>query len=644
MFNDPLTHGLGLLDESPVFRLAVESSPVGMLVCDEDGFILSVNRQVEGMLGYGARELIGRSVNDLLPAANVASHPDSSPVGARRSVTGRRKDGSEVPVEVGLTALFSDERRLVVASIIDISERIEPQGELVRTAEDGVGFERLISNLAARFVSVESDKLHETIVDALRQIGELLDLDRSTWWVFDTSSKDAVAAHSWTREEYRVIKSGESIQQTIPWMLAELQKGEPVFYNRLEDVPSQRDREGFRRFGQKSGIAIPFVSNGAVTAVLGFSTVRREREWSPEVIARFRVVCAVFGHALARKESEERLKVALAEVQELRDRLTSENVRLRREVKGLRVPEIVVAESAATKRVLEQIEAVAPTNATVLLLGETGTGKEVFAQAIHRASDRHRRPMVTVNCGAIPSALIESELFGRERGAFTGSLARQIGRFELAHGSTIFLDEIGELPFESQVKLLRVLQERVVERLGSTEPIKVDVRVIAATNRDLEKAVQERTFREDLFYRLNVFPLTIPPLRERLEDIPALVWSFIEEFSSSFNRPIDSIARESLVALQGRAWPGNVRELRNVIERAIIVAKGPRLVIDLPPSTARSPQSHTLADLEAQEIRKVLESVGWRVRGPGGAAELLGIKPNTLDSRMARLGIQRPRP
>jgi len=252
--------------------------------------------------------------------------------------------------------------------------------------------------------------------------------------------------------------------------------------------------------------------------------------------------------------------------------------------------------------------------------------------------------MVTVNCGAIPATLVESELFGREKGAFTGALARQIGRFELAQDSTIFLDEVGELPLEAQVKLLRVLQERVIERLGGGQPVKVNVRIIAATNRDLEKAIADRAFREDLYYRLNVFPITIPPLRERAEDIPALVWMFVEEYSVAFRKPINSIAKESLSELQRYPWPGNVRELRNVIERAVIVTKGPRLVVDVPRTTSATvtASSTRLIDVEAEQIRVVLERAGWRVRGAGGAAELLGMNPNTLDSRMIKLGIKRP--
>jgi transcriptional regulator with GAF, ATPase, and Fis domain len=281
----------------------------------------------------------------------------------------------------------------------------------------------------------------------------------------------------------------------------------------------------------------------------------------------------------------------------------------------------------------------------VLVFGETGTGKELCATAIHERSPRSARAMVRVNCAAIPTALIESELFGREKGAYTGAVARQIGRFELADGSTIFLDEIGELPGEVQVKLLRVLQERQIERLGSARPIQIDVRVIAATNRDLDQMVADGTFREDLYYRLNVFPIRVPPLRERPEDIPTLVWAFIEEFSRTLGKRIESIAKEHLGALQRYPWPGNIRELRNTVERAVIVSTGPRLVIEPPAAKSpRAPRSLLLQDVEREHIRTVLDKTGWRVRGDGGAADVLGLKPSTLEDRMAKLGLRRPRP
>jgi len=251
--------------------------------------------------------------------------------------------------------------------------------------------------------------------------------------------------------------------------------------------------------------------------------------------------------------------------------------------------------------------------------------------------------MVRVNCAAIPPTLIESELFGREKGAFTGALARQIGRFEMADHSTIFLDEIGDLPLDVQVKLLRVLEERTVERLGSPQPIHVDVRIIAATHRDLERRISEGAFREDLYYRLNVFPIPVPPLRERAEDIPLLVWRFVEEFSKAFGRRIDSIDKQTFATLTQYSWPGNIRELRNVVERAMIVATGHRLSITPPHSTAAATRrSPKLVDVEKEHIRAVLEATAWRIRGTGGAADRLGLKPTTLETRMAKLGLKRP--
>ena len=311
---------------------------------------------------------------------------------------------------------------------------------------------------------------------------------------------------------------------------------------------------------------------------------------------------------------------------------------------GVQTDGAIVYRSEAIRGVLDELHRVAPTGATVLLLGETGVGKELFARAIHDASPRRRLPMILVNCAAIPATLIESELFGHERGAFTGAITRQMGRFEVANGSTIFLDEIGEMPLDMQVKLLRVLQERTIERLGCNGAIKVDVRVIAATNRNLEQAVADNTFREDLFYRLNVFPITIPPLRERVDDIPGLVSSFIRELAPSVGKRIDGISSQGLICLQQYSWPGNVRELRNLIEREMILAKGPLLTPTVPQTTrvlSRRLGSERLVDVQTEHIRSVLERCGWRIRGKTGAAEHLGLKPTTLETRMLKLGISR---
>jgi formate hydrogenlyase transcriptional activator len=347
----------------------------------------------------------------------------------------------------------------------------------------------------------------------------------------------------------------------------------------------------------------------------------------------------------ARRRNEESLRRALEEVQHLRDQLREENLYLRHEVKELQNPSHVAGQSVAIQRVFAQVRQVAPTGSTVLLLGETGTGKERFASAIHDLSPRRDRPMVRVNCAAIPTPLIESELFGREKGAYTGALSRQAGRFELAHGSTLFLDEVGDLPPEVQVKLLRVLQERQIERLGSPRPIPVDVRIIAATNQDLREAVRAGRFREDLYYRLNVFPILIPPLRERPEDIPLLVAALVDELGAAMNKRVDAIAKASMDTLTAYAWPGNIRELRNVLERAMILATGPALHVELaePGAAPVTPQpSQDIRSVEREHIQKVLQQKGWRIRGPHGAAAALGINPTTLEYRMVKLGIRRP--
>jgi formate hydrogenlyase transcriptional activator len=344
----------------------------------------------------------------------------------------------------------------------------------------------------------------------------------------------------------------------------------------------------------------------------------------------------------ARKEAEGRLRHAYEELKELRDQLQQQNVYLRQEVKTLHGHSRLVGQSRPLRDVLLQAEQVAATGSTVLLLGETGTGKELIASTIHEMSPRRDHVMVRVNCSAIPASLIESELFGREKGAYTGALSRQIGRFETAHKSTLFLDEIGDLPTEVQVKLLRVLQERQIERLGSSKPIEVDVRIIAATNKDLDKAVREGIFRQDLYYRLNVFPIKVPPLRERREDIPPLVSAFVAEFGVAYGKSIESISKDSMEKLRRYPWPGNVRELRNVIERAMIVAKGSTLRVDLPDQAmCGSTPSLNIWENEANLILNVLQMTGWRIRGRNGAAEILGLKPTTLESRMTKLGIRR---
>ena len=307
-----------------------------------------------------------------------------------------------------------------------------------------------------------------------------------------------------------------------------------------------------------------------------------------------------------------------------------------------RIP--LVGNSRHLMSVLSDAEKVAGTDATVLILGETGTGKELLARHIHRSSRRAAEPFITTNIAAIPATLLESELFGRERGAYTGSMNRQLGRFEVADGGTLFMDEIGELPLETQAKLLRVLEGGGFERLGSSRSLRANVRVLAATNRKLPELLGAGAFRPDLFYRLNVFSLTMPPLRDRLDDVPALVWSFVREFSYKMGKPIERIRDADMLSLQRHHWPGNVRELRNVVERGMILASGTELRLTVPPgdwSGESTPHSLLLRDVERAHVAKILKSTGGRIRGKGGAAEILGIKPTTLYSLMQRLGVER---
>jgi PAS domain S-box-containing protein len=330
-----------------------------------------------------------------------------------------------------------------------------------------------------------------------------------------------------------------------------------------------------------------------------------------------------------------------------RARLQEQNLYLQEEIKSVHNFEEIVGRSAALLAVLDKVRAVAATDATVLITGETGTGKELIARAVHSNSRRAARPLIKLNCAALPAGLVESELFGHEKGAFTGAIARRIGRFELADGGTLFLDEIGELPSETQAKLLRVLQELEIERVGGGVAIRVDVRIIAATNRDLSKAVQEKSFREDLYYRLGVFPVLLPPLRERAEDIPLLVRFLVDRFAARVGKRVQGVSRATMTRLSSYRWPGNIRELENVLERAVILATGPVLDFDIdgerPPAPAPTEGAapSTLEAVERRHILSILERTGWIVEGPRGAAWILGLHPNTLRSRLKKLGIAR---
>jgi len=525
----------------------------------------------------------------------------------------------------------------------DSAGRLESDARLAAVAEEQVTLERLVTDIAAGFMGISADAVDGTVSSSLRRIVEALGLDGAFVWRKTAGLDRPPPTHSWVRTSSRSPRTAQPFVP-VPWVTARLEAGEFACIGHLEELTDSIDQDAFRQWGWAATAVLPMPVDGATgdrLSAVAF-TSSTARQWAPAVMELLRSAVSVIGQAIAAKEAIEDLRKVLAEVGRLRGRPRDEPAIHRRQATGpVAKSPLIASKSPVVQQAAAQVRLVAPTPATVLLLGETGSGKEVFAQAIHDLSPRHHRPMIKVNCAAIPSELIESELFGRERGAYTGALERQIGRFECAHESTLFLDEIAELPSAVQVKLLRVLQERVIERLGSTQPIRLNVRIIAATNRNLEAALEEKRFREDLYYRLNVFPVVVPPLRDRREDIPGLVWTFVDEFANSFGKSIESISSESMRALQSHSWPGNVRELRNVIERAVILATGRHLEIPLPkPSPCLSAGSNLL-DLEAAHIRTVLDSTNWRVRGTGGAAQRLGLKPTTLESRMAKLGITR---
>ena len=410
-----------------------------------------------------------------------------------------------------------------------------------------------------------------------------------------------------------------------------------------EPVVHEQNNNGIRY----STCSVPLISRDRVLGTLG---VKRNDPFSARDISFLKQVAGPVAIAVENA-------MAYGQISELTDKLAREKVYLEDEIRSELNFEEIIGKSEALRTVLQQVETVAPTDSTVLIYGETGTGKELIARAIHDLSSRAKNAFVKLNCAAIPTGLLESEMFGHERGAFTGAIAQRIGRFELASHGTVFLDEIGEIPLELQPKLLRVLQEREFERLGSSRTLKSDARLIAATNRDLAEMVADHEFRADLFYRLNVFPIQVPPLRERSEDIPLLVRHFARQFSRRMNRSIDTIPSETMSALVGYHWPGNIRELQNLIERAVILSTGPVLNVPLhdlqsqPPAAAptnaqangRPHKIETLEEVERRHVIETLQATDWVVGGPKGAAVLLGLKRSTLQVRMEKLGIRRAR-
>jgi formate hydrogenlyase transcriptional activator len=504
-------------------------------------------------------------------------------------------------------------------------------------------FERMLSELSAKFVHIPAHKVDQEIEKGLRRLIDYLDVDRCSLAQFSDDKKTLPVTHTFSVPGVSLLTSS-FLERDIPWYAQQVRNGEIVAVSNVTELPNEAaaDKRFLEKHNTKSNLVIPLNVGGSLLGVLGLATSRKAREWPEDLIHRLKLVGEVFANALMRQRHEQELHQAFHQIKDLKDQLQAENLYLREEIaKSTRFAEII-GQSPKIRFMLRQVEKVAGTDSTVLAIGETGTGKELLAQAIHGHSKRKDRAMVKVNCAAIPPTLIENELFGREKGAYTGASTKQIGRFEAANGSTLFLDEISELPLEVQVKLLRVLQEKQFERLGSARTVSVDVRIIAATNQDLEEMVAKKRFREDLYYRLNVFPIQVPPLRERLEDIPLLVEAMVNEFSESMGKIIKRISLKSMNAMMQYRWPGNVRELRNIIERAMIMTSGPTLQIQIPQTASTlEPVGVSLEDVIRKHIINVLEKTNWRVSGNNGAAQILKLPPTTLESKMRKLGIKR---
>lgn len=594
------------LKESQAQLAGIIGSAMDAIVSiDERQRVVLFNAAAEKMFGCSAAEAVGEPLNRFIPTPFRDAHADQVAamtngaglhVGAFTSLTGRRAGGEDFPIDVSISEVELNQARFYTIILRDITERLRAE---------------------------------EALRERQKELSEAQRVAKVGSWEWDADA-DVV---TWSEEMFHIMRrdpaSPAPSYQEHPSLYT------PASWERLKSAV-----EAILQSGKPYEIELEVV---CADGTLVWTNARGEvlRDATGRIIKLRGTVQDI----AERKQAEAALKQAMKEVSELKNKLEEENIYLREEIKLAHNFDAIVGRSDATRYVLYKIEQVAPTDTTVLITGETGTGKELVAHAIHSASSRRDRPLVKLNCAALSPTLIESELFGHEKGAFTGATARKIGRFELANEATIFLDEIGELPLELQAKLLRVIQEGEFERLGSSKTIKVDARIIAATNRNLKIAVEQGGFREDLWYRLNVFPITVPPLRDRKEDIPGLVEHFVARFSQKTGKRISSISPGSLRVMQDYSWPGNVRQLGNVLERAVINTQGTVLRIvdhfEEPHVEEVSRSDKTLEEMEREYITRILENTGWRIDGRKGAAKILGLNPSTLRTRMAKLGIQK---
>ena len=573
-----------------LLQSAIEWLPVGVLVVNGDGLIVIVNHQVERTFGYGHGELIGQSVDVLVPEGAGASdaafrrdftaRPQPRAMAAGREVFGRRRDGSEVPIEIALTPIRISRSTLVLASVIDLTEYSRAQSAL----EEQPRFERVIGELGASVANVRPEDVNPALQHALDLVVRTLGLDIGV--LFQVEDGGNFVPTLQAMRHGGAASSRVPALRDLPWHLSQIRAGALVSFASVEDVPDTIDRENLRCLGTKSGVALPLSFGGHTCGALSFHSAREARAWPPAVLAQLRVVALTFTNALARRFADEQVRRAVDSMTAFRDRLRDENQYLRGELQRLTGSHAIVGRSPAVRRTLEQVHQAASTESPVLLIGEPGTGKTLLAARIHDLSSRRERAMVRVHCAAV-AALTEGRRLAAEQNPLAGDAAR-IGRLEIANGSTVLFDEIADLSLDAQADLISVLEDGEIRLPDHAGVVKVDVRIIAATRRHLKRCVAEGTFRDDLYFRLNAFPIHVPPLRDRRDDIPVLVWRFVDEFSVAFRRPIEAIDEESMTALQSYPWPGNARELRTVVEQAMLGSAARRLEIPTPSkATAR---------------------------------------------------------
>ena len=558
-----------------------------------------------------------------------------------------QSDGTERIVHERAEVTFDDSGQplRMAGTVHDVTEQKKAENNIRRRAD----FQALLARLSSDLIRARPDEIDRQMSPGLEMVGAHYALDAISFWWFAEDKEGMRSRHRWVRVE-NTNRRYQLAKEQIPWVAEQLLTGESIIIDDVENMPpaAARDQEMFRQRGTRSVLIVPLLINNTLEGSCAYSLFREKRDWSVETVAELKLIADNLAGAIARSK-------AYAEIKQLKEQLQDENIYLREEIRLAHGFDEIVGEDRKLKRCLAAVEKVAPTDTAILVLGESGTGKELIARAIHRLSVRRDRPMVSVNCPTLPAEIIESELFGHEKGAFTGARSRRRGRFELADKGTIFLDEIGELPLSLQSKLLRVLQTGEFERLGGTETLRVDVRLIAATNRDLLQAVERGVFRADLYYCVSKFPMHLSPLRERKGDIPLLAEHFVHEHAERLGKEASAISPQMIRELVAYSWPGNIRELESTIERVLITSVGDS-VLELPGPIPwvikmdRTEPGITLGDsvdlttVERSHILSVLEQTQWKISGDNGAAALLGIPSSTLRSKMKRLGIRRQAP